>query len=103
VVAIPERMVGQALKAHVGNAVTLGIRPEDIQAVDQGQPHDIEATIALSERLGAEINLITDCHGSKLTVRVPSTFDISQETIALRFDPDRLHLFDKETEEAIAH
>jgi multiple sugar transport system ATP-binding protein len=82
----------------------VGIRPEDIQATEPDAPHDLEATIELSERLGAEINLLVDYQGTKLTVRVPSAFGNREgQVVALKLDTDKIHLFDKETEISIAH
>jgi multiple sugar transport system ATP-binding protein len=103
-VALPKRMDEKVLKPYVGKTVVLGIRPEDIQAVEADVPHDLDATIDLAERLGAEINLITSFGENKFTVRVPSAYGTREgQVAALRLDPEKLHLFDKETELAIAH
>jgi multiple sugar transport system ATP-binding protein len=103
-VTLPQRMDEKVLKPYVGKTVVLGIRPEDIQAVEADAPHDLDATIELAERLGAEINLITACGENKLTVRVPSAYGTREgQVAALKLDQDKIHLFDKETEVAIAH
>ena len=102
-ITLPQRMTDK-LGSYVGKSVVLGIRPEDIAAVPNDQPHDVEAKIELAELIGAEVNLHLDCQGSKLVVRAESSYDRREgETAALVFKTDKLHLFDKETELAIAH
>jgi multiple sugar transport system ATP-binding protein len=103
-VTLPPRMDKKTLAPYVGKPIVVGIRPEDIQATEPDAPHDLEATIELSERLGAEINLLVDYQGTKLTVRVPSAFGNREgQVVALKLDTDKIHLFDKETEISIAH
>ena len=81
--------------------MVLGVRPESIDAVENGA---LKATIEIAELMGAEINLHLDCQGNKLVVRAPSTYAGGEgDTAALALDTEKIHLFDKETEEAIAH
>jgi multiple sugar transport system ATP-binding protein len=97
-------MTKEQLGAYVGKTVILGIRPEDIDAVSNDQPHDLEAKIEIAELMGAEINLHLDCQGAKLVVRAPSTYTGREGDVgALVLKSDKIHLFDKETELAIAH
>ena len=92
------------LAPYVGKTVVLGIRPEDVDAVDAGQAHDLDSTIDIAELMGAEINLHVDCQGNKLVVRTASTFTGREgDGAALVLDTKKIHLFDKETEQAIAH
>ncbi len=94
----------KALAAYVGKTVVLGIRPEDVEAVGSGERHDLEAKIEIAELMGAEINLHLDCQGNKLVVRAPSTYAGREGDVgALRLKTEKIHLFDKETEVAIAH
>jgi multiple sugar transport system ATP-binding protein len=84
--------------------VVLGIRPEDIDAVPNAEKHDIEAAIEIAELMGAEINLHLDYQGTKIVVRAESTYKGREGDVgALVLQPDKIHLFDKETELAIAH
>jgi multiple sugar transport system ATP-binding protein len=54
--------------------------------------------------MGAEINLHLDCQGNKLVVRAASTYAGREGDVgALVLKPDKIHLFDKQTELAIAH
>src|ERR1041384_5164219 len=49
------------VRAHVGKAMTLGIRPEDLHVASEADPAEltIDATVEVVERLGSEILL--DC------------------------------------------
>jgi multiple sugar transport system ATP-binding protein len=64
----------------------------------------VEAKIEIAELMGAEINLHLDCQSNKLVVRAASTYHGREGDIgALVLDPNKIHLFDKDTERAIAH
>jgi multiple sugar transport system ATP-binding protein len=103
-IQLPARMDKEKLGAYVGKTVVLGIRPEDIAAVAADQPHDLEAGIEIAELMGAEINLHLDCQGNKIVVRAESTYTGREgDTGALKLDTNKIHLFNKESELAIAH
>jgi len=103
-ITLSDRMDKKKLAPYVGKTVVLGIRPEDVDAVSADRKHDLEANIEIAELMGAEINLHLDCKGSKLVVRAASTFSGREgDVAALNFDVEKVHLFDKETELAIAH
>ena len=56
------------------------------------------------ELMGAEINLHLDYKGVRIVARTGSTYPGREgATGSLRFKQDKIHLFDKETEKAIAH
>ena len=103
-IALPARMNGDVLGKYVGRTVVLGIRPEDVDAVPAGATHDLDAKIEIAELMGAEINLHLDYKGTRVVARTGSTYKGREgDTAALVFTTDKLHLFDKETEQAIAH
>jgi multiple sugar transport system ATP-binding protein len=103
-IQLPAKMGKEQLGAYVGKTVVLGIRPEDINAVPASAKHDLEATIEIAELMGAEINLHLDCQGNKLVVRAPSTYAGREGDVgALELKAEKIHLFDKQTELAIAH
>ncbi len=103
-VDLPERMDKKALASYVGKTVVLGIRPEDVDAVPAGEPHHLDAQIEIAELMGAEINLHLDCRGVKLVARIESGYKGREgDAAALVLNTQKLHLFDKETEQAIAH
>jgi multiple sugar transport system ATP-binding protein len=88
----------------VGKTVVMGIRPEDLDAVPNSQAHDLEADIEIAELMGSEISLHVDCAGNKMVVRAASNYAGREgDVAALVVDREKIHLFDKETELAIAH
>ncbi|MCI8476934.1 MAG: sn-glycerol-3-phosphate ABC transporter ATP-binding protein UgpC [Oscillospiraceae bacterium] len=103
-IALSDHMDAKKLAPYVGKTVVLGIRPEDIDAVSAGDKHDLDAKIEIAELMGAEINLHLDCQGNKLVVRAAASYAGREgDTAALVFKTEKIHLFDKETELAIAH
>ena len=102
-VTLPERMGKEVLGPYVGKTVVLGVRPEDVDAA-VGPNYDLDATIEIAELMGAEIHLHLDCQGSKVVVRAPSTYPGRVgDSAKLTLNKEKIHLFDKETEQAIAH
>ncbi|MFQ5623184.1 MAG: ABC transporter ATP-binding protein [Paracoccaceae bacterium] len=78
-----------------GAAVHLGIRPEAIGVVAEGEGH-CDGTVDVAEYLGADTFLIVDCGTlGKLTVRASGETVLRPgERIGLAFDPAKLHFFD---------
>ena len=104
-VALLPRM-NEAVAPYVGKTVVLGIRPEDIIAADAGQGagSGMTSTVEIAELMGAEISLHVDCQGSRMVIRTEPTFKGREgDTAMLTFKTEKIHLFDKETEQAIAH
>ena len=102
-ITLPERMGKDVLGPYVGKTVVLGIRPEDVEPA-VGPGCDLDASIEIAELMGAEIHLHLDCQGAKLVVRAPSTYPGRVGDAArLSLNKGKIHLFDKETEQAIAH
>ncbi len=94
----------KALAGYVGKEVTIGIRPEDFTEASENPSGCISATVELAELMGAETNLYLDCAGNKLIVRLPASVrpkEREQYTVALKLD--KIHVFDKDTEQAICH
>jgi len=86
--------------------ITLGIRPEDVhnENLDKYADGKITADIEVSELMGAETYLYMNCEGSNIIARVSSSCtDHAGDTIDVAFDVSRIHLFDKDTEEAICN
>ena len=104
-VALPARMK-DAVAPYEGKKVVLGIRPEDIVAADHGQAsgESMTSTVEIAELMGAEISLHVDCQGNRMVIRTEPTFKGREgDTAILTFKNEKIHLFDKETELAIAH
>ncbi len=82
--------------------VTLGIRPEDIEVVDDNQPGTIPATVNVIEPLG-DINYVHATVGeTEVTVQIAGEHYVGERgDIFLNFPEDRIHLFDGTGGEAI--
>ena len=90
-----------------GKTVVLGIRPENIT-----DDKDVVANCACKvttevtgyELLGAEVLLYFSVGGAKMTASVSSTTPARYgDTVVLAFDPNAMHVFDKETELTITN
>jgi multiple sugar transport system ATP-binding protein len=89
----------------IGRDVVVGIRPEDIDAGPLAQDGHVpvDATVDVVEFLGNEFQLHLSTAGQSFVARV-DTRTHTQPGASLRvgFDRSKIHVFDKETEEAIA-
>jgi multiple sugar transport system ATP-binding protein len=93
---------------YSGKTVVLGVRPEDVhdepEFLAKSPNTIIEATIRVYEMLGAEVYLHFDYEGATMTARVdPRTSARSGSTVKFALDADRIHVFDKETENTITN
>lgn len=62
----------------------------------------IEADVEITEMMGAETYLYLTCEGIPLTARVdPRSTARPQDTIRVAIDPNKIHIFDKETEKTV--
>ena len=91
---------------YVGKVVTVGIRPEDLhdeEAFLQANPKSIfDATIRVYEMLGSEVLLYFDIEDANFTAKVnPRTTARTGDTVKLAMDLEKIHIFDKDTENVI--
>ncbi len=106
---IPGGKGGRELFApYVGKGLVLGLRPEDFHTEDifleTSAKTTIQANIDLVELMGAEIFVYLECQGVRLMVRTPARFEgKSGDTIPIAIDMNKIHLFDKQTQQAICH
>jgi len=90
-----------------GAAATLGIRPEDLSlAADAppGRPDPFTATVEITEPLGD--SLLLECRVGETVCRAqaaPRRAVEPGETVELTYTPERLHLFDETTGDAVYH
>ncbi|MGI9332806.1 MAG: ABC transporter ATP-binding protein [Gammaproteobacteria bacterium] len=90
---------------RVGDEVTLGVRPEHATiAPDTASPHDVLASVELSEQLGGETYLYCNIAGlAQLTLHRPGQMPARRcDRLAIRFDRRFVHLFDP-SGAAVAH
>ena len=100
-----------SIRPYDGRSVTLGVRPEHL-SISLPAPKNLPVRVERVEALGSETYLTVrfsdaDSHpgiSPVLQVRVESDRTISVgEEVWLAMSPDKLHLFDTETGEAIMH
>ena len=106
-ILLPQSKVsGSNIADYVGKEVVLGIRPEslydDQEHLSDPQNSMISVKTELIEQMGSEIYLYGDCDGTKLVARLPAHSSARLgESITLAIDGSNIHLFDKESEQAI--
>jgi multiple sugar transport system ATP-binding protein len=102
-IALPGALATRA-RAKVGRKATLGIRPEDIHvasAADAAE-HCFEASVEVVEQLGSEILLDTRVGSAIMVASIEPTMRVrAHDKLKLALKPERLHLFDAESEAAI--
>jgi len=98
--------LANAARAYAGKKVTLGIRPEDVEAdpafVESHPGARVPSKIEVVEPLGSEIYLYLSTGENQITARVePQLRFKAGQDITLALNTDKVHLFDGETEVAI--
>jgi len=91
-----------------GKTVVMGIRPEDLKDeemfINSSPDSLIKTDVEVTELLGAEIYLYLLCAGQQMTARVnPRSTAKSGDTITMALDVQRIHVFDKDTEQTITN
>ncbi|MEE2861170.1 MAG: sn-glycerol-3-phosphate import ATP-binding protein UgpC [Pseudomonadota bacterium] len=76
-----------------GQAGLIGIRPEDLSVTPDGP---IEMQVQAVEELGAQRLVHGQTGGERMTITLPSEGSIA-DTLRLFFQPQALHLFDRES------
>ncbi len=96
------------LEAYVGKDVIMGIRPEDVhneeELIAQFPDGIVEANVEVTELMGAETYLYMNCEEQSINARVsPTNTAKPGDRIQITLEPDKIHLFDKETEKTITN
>ena len=107
-IIVPESKVNDELGHYVGKEIILGVRPESIHDeemyLSNASTGVINTYVELTEMMGAETYLYLLCEGVPLTARVsPRSTARPGDDIRVAIDPNRIHIFDKETEKAIVN
>ncbi|MFC6962564.1 ABC transporter ATP-binding protein [Halocatena marina] len=85
-----------------GTVVTLGIRPEDIEIVEEGGQNTFRGTVEVVEPMGDQNFLHLDLHGTEVTAAIAGEYDVETETeIWLHVPQAKIHLFDTQTGKAL--
>ncbi|WP_319529694.1 sn-glycerol-3-phosphate ABC transporter ATP-binding protein UgpC [uncultured Cohaesibacter sp.] len=78
--------------------VTLGVRPEALQLVSKPQQGSISAQVIVVEATGSETELVLRKGSDELIASFRDRISIRPgETVHLKSDPDKFHLFDPQT------
>jgi len=104
-VTVPENRVGP-YRAHVGKPVIFGVRPEDIHDPHYAPPgiHQalVETNVEVTELMGNEVFLYLKTGEDNFVGRVdPRSQARVGHKVQIAMNLDNMHLFDKETEQAI--
>ena len=112
-VELPESLIAKLTdQSYIGKEVTLGIRPDDIhdeQVFIEAHPESrVKAHVELLEKLGyetlvyLEMDAFIQEQADNPVARVnPRSTIMAGDDVVLAFDPNRIHLFDKDTEVSI--
>jgi multiple sugar transport system ATP-binding protein len=102
-IGLPGELAARA-RAKTGRQATLGIRPEDIHiaTVADAPEYCFDAAVEVVEQLGSEILLDMRVGPALMVASVEPTLRVrAHDKLKLALKPERLHLFDAETEAAI--
>lgn len=90
---------------YEGKTVVMGIRPEDIGEEVKGEnPNFMEAVVKVYELLGAQVQLYAEMEGTSLIACVDSMTSAKVgSTVKFSLNTERIHVFDKETEQVITN
>jgi len=90
------------LDGYVGKNISAGIRPNDLSIVDR--EYTINGEVELKELMGAESYIYVNSNDVRFTVRTVGSYkcEIGQG-VSIKFDTEKIHLFDKETTKTITN
>ena len=95
-------------KGYTGKTVIMGVRPENVYDAKEEALCKLtaafDAKITVFELLGSEVQLYFDFAGASMSAKVGQASKAAVgDTVSFAFDTDKIHVFDKETEQAIVH
>ncbi len=105
--AVPDDKRAQ-LAPHTGKEVVFGIRPEDVQdaqfAREEHKRFAAAARVEVKEPMGSEVLLHIKIGENTLSARVdPHTSACIGESLLLVFNMNKMHIFDRETEQNLLY
>lgn len=87
---------------YIDKDVIFGIRAEDIYKNKNIYNNTINAEVKNTELLGSETNIYMDIQGQSAVSYVSSKENIKAgDKLKISFDPEKIHIFDKSTENAV--
>ena len=96
------------LEEYVDKDVIIGIRPEHVhnepELIAANQDGVVEADVEVTELMGAETYLYMNCEGQAINARVsPANTAKPGDKITIALETEKIHIFNKETEETITN
>ncbi len=93
----------EILKQFNGKDVILGIRPEDIMLADINDLYNtVDMYVEMTEMTGADCFLYGKCGKNRIIADIPSDREVeSENSYKIKFNIDRIHIFDKINEKLI--
>jgi ABC-type sugar transport system ATPase subunit len=95
----------EAILGQTGGQATLGIRPEDVTVALPGQLDEagsVPCTIEVVEHMGSLNIIYANIDGNRVIATMESAFSAaSGDPARIAFDPDKVRVFDVDTEERI--
>jgi len=86
-------------KGYIGKDIIMGIRPENIDEAVGNEPAVVEATVEVTELMGAETYIYLAKGKANLVARVNGTSKCrAGDKLRVALDTNKIHIFDKETE-----
>lgn len=96
---LPPRVGAYLRQANVEPEIIFGVRPEAVQLKGEG---GLEATVYVEEPLGADVFLTVEIGGQMLRIRTDPDFHAEiGDRVRIDFNPDRIHLFEIESGQAL--
>lgn len=91
---------------YIGKEIVLGIRPGDIYIedvfIDNSQDTVFDATVDISELMGAEVYAYLKVGEKSFTARFDSRYNVKYgQNLKLELDKNKVHVLDKETTDTI--
>ena len=102
IISFPEELQRRFTRQEETNALVLGVRPEDVILCDENTENALQVEVFVIENMGAH-HLVDVRYGEEV-IRVrtsPTVRPKIGEMLLIRFDMERIRLFDKQTEESI--
>lgn len=94
------------LENYIGREVIMGIRPENLydneECLKEFSNSIVNASIEVTELMGAETYLFMKVEGSSFIARVnPKCIAKAGDNVKIAIDTNKIHIFDKDTERVI--
>ena len=96
------KKAGELMRKTAVSDVILGIRPENVVIAKESKRNTLEATVVHIELTGKESNVHLEAGEFPLIAIRTSTQDLAAgDRVWLSFDGQKIHVFDRESEEAL--